>query len=239
LGGVSEPLRTRTVAPNGRAFPARSHGPADFPETLIAHRIFGFTCFYFGDIAGAHDHFQKTIELYDQARHGDFASRFCQHPVDGAEIGDALTLWVLGRIDEALRLADRTLADAESAGRAPTMGFVLSFAARLGLIRYSSDAVATYSRALADIVSRYDLPAFWAGSAVSFQGWARWSDGAEESRLADMLRGIAIDREHGRNGLWPSHEAALAQAEARAGETDAGLRRLDDALAELEATESR
>jgi len=37
----------------------------------------------------------------------------------------------------------------------------------------------------------------------------------------------------------PSLEAALAEAEASAGETDAGLRRLDDALAELEATEAR
>ena len=50
------------------------------PETLIAHRNFGFTCWYFGDFAGAHDHFQKTIELYDQARHGDFANRFGQDP---------------------------------------------------------------------------------------------------------------------------------------------------------------
>jgi predicted ATPase len=37
----------------------------------------------------------------------------------------------------------------------------------------------------------------------------------------------------------PSLEAALAEAEARAGETDAGLRRLNDALAELERTEQR
>ena len=195
----------------------------DCPESVIAHRTFSFTRLYFGDIAGAHDHFQKTIELYDQARHGDFANRFGQHPVAGAEIGDALTLWVLGRIDEALRLADRALADAESAAHAPTMGFVLSFAARLGLIRYSSDAVATCSRALADIVSRYDLPGFWAGSAVFFQGWAKWPDGAEASRLADMRRGLAIDREQGRNWLWPSHEAALAEAEARAGESDGEL----------------
>jgi predicted ATPase len=34
-------------------------------------------------------------------------------------------------------------------------------------------------------------------------------------------------------------EAALAEAEASAGATDAGLRRLDDALAELGATENR
>ena len=41
--------------------------------------------------------------------------------------------------------------------------------------------------------------------------------------------------------VWslPSLEAALAEAEASAGKTDAGLRRLDDALAELERTEQR
>ena len=39
--------------------------------------------------------------------------------------------------------------------------------------------------------------------------------------------------------LVPSLEAALAEAEAGAGETDAGLRRLEDALAELERTEHR
>jgi predicted ATPase len=37
----------------------------------------------------------------------------------------------------------------------------------------------------------------------------------------------------------PSLEALLAEAEASAGDTDAGLRRLDDALAELEHTEQR
>ena len=91
----------------------------DCPEALVANRNFGTTCFYFGDFAGAHDHLQKTIELYDPARHADFANRFGTDPCATAEIIDALTLWVLGRTDEALRLADRALADAESAAHAP------------------------------------------------------------------------------------------------------------------------
>ena len=209
------------------------------PETLIAHRNCGFTCWYFGDFTGAHDHFQKTIERYDQARHGDFANRFGQDPKASAEIGDALMSWVLGRIDEALRLADRALADAERAAHAPTMVYVLIFAARLGLFRRNPEAVATYSEALAAMVSRYDFPVLYAGAAVFLQGWAKWSEGAEASRLAEMGRGLAIYREQGRNFLLPGFEAALAEAEASAGETVAGLRRLDDALAELEATEAR
>jgi predicted ATPase len=54
-----------------------------------------------------------------------------------------------------------------------------------------------------------------------------------------MRRGLAIPREQGNVWFLPSLEGALAEAEARAGETNAGLRRLDDALAELQRTEQR
>jgi class 3 adenylate cyclase/predicted ATPase len=232
----SEPAPLREMA---ELFLREATARPNCPEALVAHGTSGFTCVYFGDFAGAHDHFQKAIELYDQARHADFANRFGQDRRVVAEIGDALTLWVLGRIDEALRLADRALADAESAAHAPTMGYALLHAAALlGLVRYNPEAVATDSQALADIVSRYDLPAYWAGFAAFFQGWAKRSDAAGESRLAEMRRGLAIVREQGSFWHLPSLEAALAEAEASGGETDAGLRRLDDALAELETTEN-
>jgi class 3 adenylate cyclase/predicted ATPase len=211
----------------------------DCPEAVVAHRISGQTCFYFGDFAGAHDHFPKTVELCDQAHDADFVNRFGQDSRATAEIWDALTLWVLGSVDEALRLADRALADAESAAHVPTTAYALAFAALLGLLGHNPEAVAAYSQAVADIVSRYDLPAPWVGYTAFFQGWGKWSDGAEESSLAEMRRGIAIYREQGLVWLLPSFEAALAEVEASAGDTDAGLRHLDDALAELERTEQR
>jgi len=116
---------------------------------------------------------------------------------------------------------------------------VLLYAAFLGLFRCNLEAIATYGQAFADVVSRYDLPANFAGFAVFFQGWAKWSDGAAETIPAEMRRGLAIVREQARFWLLPGFEAALAEAEASAGETDAGLRRLDDLLAELERTEER
>ena len=143
----------------------------DCPEALMGHRTAGNTSWYFGDFAGAHDHFQQALDLYDQARHGDFANRFGQDPRASAEIMDAITLWVLSRIDEALCIADRALVDAESAAHPPTMAHALLLAAWLGLVRCKPEAVATYSRAFSEIVSRYDLPAWWAGLAVFFQGW--------------------------------------------------------------------
>ena len=119
------------------------------------------------------------------------------------------------------------------------MGHSLLFAAWLGLVRCNPEAVAIYSRAFADIVSRYDLPAFFAGQAAFFQAWKKWSDTAEKPRLAEMSKGIETAREQGVVWFLSSLEAALAGAEASAGERDSGLRRLDDAFAELKTTESR
>jgi tetratricopeptide (TPR) repeat protein len=189
-----EPAPAREMA---ELFLREATARPDCPEALVAHRISGVTRWYFGDFAGAHDHFQKTIELYNPARHADFANRFGHDQRAGAEIFDALTLWALGQIDDSLGLADRALADAHTSGHAPTMAHELLFAAFLGLFRCSPEAIATYSQALADVASRYDLPAIWAGWAAFFQDWANSSDGAKESRLAEMRRGLAIVRAQG------------------------------------------
>jgi hypothetical protein len=103
-------------------------------------------------------------------------------------------LWVLGRIDEALPLADRALADAGSTAHAPTMAITVYYcliAAVLGLLRRNPEAVASYSQASADVVSRYDLPALFAGFPEFLRGWAKWSDADDESSLAEMRRGSA------------------------------------------------
>jgi predicted ATPase len=138
-----------------------------------------------------------------------------------------------------LPLAHRALAHAEAAAHAPTMGQVLHIAAFMELVRNNPETVSAYGQALADLVSRYDLPAFLAGLAVFYHGWANWSGGAGMSSLAEMRRGSASYRELGMVSFVPTLEAALAEAEAGAGETDAGLRRLDDALAEAGRTEQR
>jgi predicted ATPase len=222
-----EPAPMREIA---ELFLREATARPDCPERLIAYRVSGCTCLQFGDFTGAHQHFQKTIELYDQARHAGFADRFGQDPRASAEILDALALWVLGRVDESLRVADRALADAEPTRHAATMAHALAYAAFLGLFRRNPEAVATHSQALADIVSCYDFPAYWAGIAVFLQSWAM-------SRLAEMRRGLATYREQGR--IWLLPEAVLAEAEASVGETDAGLRRLDLAVAAMERTEER
>src|SRR5215472_5898 len=65
-----EPAPMREIA---ELFLREATARLDCPEAVIGHRISGCTCLYFGEFAGAHDHFRKTVGLYDQPRHGDFA----------------------------------------------------------------------------------------------------------------------------------------------------------------------
>jgi predicted ATPase len=231
-----EPAPMREVA---EVFLREATARPDCPEALIAHRVFGITSWYFGDYAASHQHFQRTVELFDPVRHGDFANQFLQDPRLAAEVFDAIALWVLGRIEAALPLADRALAHAESAAHTPTLVYVRLYRAVLGLLRRHPDAVAADGQALADLASQYNLPAIWPGFTTFIGGCASWSRGEGETGIAEMQRGIAVLRDQGVLWVLPSFEAALGEAEVSAGETDAGLRRLDDALAELEGTENR
>jgi adenylate cyclase len=205
---------------------------------LVGHKISGVTCFYSVTLPAPMSISRRLLS--STIKHAmRISNRFGHDPREDAEAFDAVALWALGTVDEALRLADRALADAESSAHAPTKAHALNMAGLLGLVRCNPEAVATYSQALADIASRYDLPALWAGWAVFLQGWAEWSDGAEESALAEMRRAITIFREQGFDWLLPGLEAAQAEAEAGAGAHAAGLKRLDDALAGLGRTEQR
>ncbi len=122
LGNLNrcEPAPMREMA---KLFLREATAQPDCPEAVAAHRIFGATRWYLGDFAGAQEHFQKTVELYDQARHADFANRFGTDPRVVAEAQDDIALWVFGRVDEALPcllvLARRATRAAETLEAAP------------------------------------------------------------------------------------------------------------------------
>src|SRR6516162_827203 len=56
-----EPAPTREMA---ELFLREATARPDCPEAVVAHRVSGATCWYFGDFAAAHDHFGQTVELY-------------------------------------------------------------------------------------------------------------------------------------------------------------------------------
>jgi hypothetical protein len=69
------------------------------------------------------------------------------------------------------------------------MAHVRVFRPMLGLLRRDQRAVSADAEALVEILSRYDLPAFWTGQTTSCRGWAAWHRVTGESALASNAPG--------------------------------------------------
>ena len=88
---------------------------------------------------------------------------------------------------------------------------------------------------LARLAREHDLPMFRA-IGVFLEGWATAASGAAGGGLEDMRRGVELLREQNVllfDGLF---KIALAEAEARAGDTDRAVAILDEALATSDRT---
>jgi hypothetical protein len=198
-----EPAPTRELAELLRR---EATARPDCRETLIAHRVSGGTCLQFGDFAGAHQHFQKN---YRALRPG--ASCWFRQPVRPGFLrrrGDFGRPHIVGARERrrVLRVADRALADAPSAGHAPWS------CTRICGVPWTFSAQPRSSCDLQPGVGRYRVSIRSPGLLGRHRDI---SAKLAKSRPAQMRRGLAIYREQER--IWLLPEAVLAEAEASAG----------------------
>jgi predicted ATPase len=208
------------------------------PEAFVGHRIFGVTSWYVGNHTSAHDHFQKALNLYDPTVHSDFANRFGQNNGISAGYFDALALYPLGHIDQALRRVEQAERDAKATAHVPTLVQLHYWKFLLGAVRREPDSVMIDAETFLALVSQHDLPSF-VGYATFIQGWMSWERGERGSGRAQMLKGISLTRDQGLSLCLPFFEVTEAEAEVEGGELKAGLDRLDRALSEIEHTGER
>ena len=191
-------------------------------EAMVGHRILGNTNFFAGDFAAAVQQLRQALQLYDPARHGEFADPSGQDPGPTARILLALSLWVNGEIDEALSNADLALAEAQSRGHAATTVFVLNYKCVLSLLRNAHDTAAADCQSMANLIAQNELPTIWSARAFFFRGWIIWRVGDREAAVAKMGEGIKMLRDRRNVQLMSFFEPRLAEAEGG----DVGLARM-------------
>ena len=139
-----------------REIEAQSHSP----EACVGHRIFGATRWYIGDFTGAHRHLETALGLYDRAAHGDFANRFGQDVGVSAGYFDALALFPLGHVDEAVRRVDQARSDAEATAHVPTLIQLHFWRFFLRRAAATTHSVAADVRALSALVAQHNVNTF-------------------------------------------------------------------------------
>jgi len=208
------------------------------PEAGVAHRVFGGTCWFLGDFVAARRHLEQALAGYDPERDRSLAFQFGQDVVVSAMINLAHVLWPLGELERARRLVEEALTLAMRSGHVPTMAYGQYYKCLFEAVARNAARALPHANALVDLSREHGLP-FFLTSGTFYYGWTRWHAGDREAGTAEMRQGIALAREHGIGLAMPLYSLLLAEAEAEAGQIDAGFIRLDELLPEIERTGQR
>jgi class 3 adenylate cyclase/predicted ATPase len=205
---------------------------------LEAHQTLGATLLWLGELAPARAHLEQGIALYDSQQHHRSLA-FLYGGVDrgmGCLAHAFWILWSLGYPDQALKRSLDSLTLAQELGHPSSVVFALSFAATLH--QYRREGKASQERAETAItLSREQGFPQWVAAGTVRRGWALAEQGQREEGIEQIRQGVAawraIGAEIGRS-LWL---ALLAEAYEKVGQTEEGLRALEEALEIVSKTE--
>ena len=220
------------------AFLSEANVRPDSAEAGVAHRVQGITHWFAGEFVEARDHLECALALFQPGRDDEMAFRFGPDPGVSVTGHLACVLWALGEVDRAVSLIERMRARIAGLTNANTLALGTNLAALFAMMRGDRSRARTSVSELTRIVREHDLPMFRAFD-LFLEGWATADAGAPAEGLEGMRRGLEHRREQNVLYFDGLLRIALAETEARAGDTDRALVILDDALATSDRTSHR
>jgi predicted ATPase len=202
--------------------------------------MLGNTAWWQGELAQTQAHVQAALALYDPEQHRVHAVRY------GADSGvfcgvlGALTLWMLGYPDQALRGMEETLTRTRRLAHPFTLAQALAFSALLHQLRREPQVALAQAEVQRALCTEQGFATYLAWGMMP-RGWALAVQGQVAEGLAQLREGFASWRALGgeRVPAWPWFLALWAEACGKAGQLDEGLRALEEALERMQHKEER
>ncbi len=203
------------------------------PEAGVAHRAYGVTLWFTGNFIEARSHLEQALAIFDPVRDRDLAFRFGQDVGVSAMVYLAIVLWPLGEVDRARELAGATATRIAKLGHLATSTYGLMHNAMFEIIGRNVDRAAPLAKALSSVAHEHRI-ALWIGFGAFLEAWVELRSGPPEIGLLNMRRAAALLQQDGVGAFQPLVKTALAEAEARNGETEAALATLAQALKDFD-----
>jgi class 3 adenylate cyclase/predicted ATPase len=212
----------------------RLHDPTLLPEV---HRTLGEPLAWLGEFALARTHLEQGVACYaSQEYRIPYAVGL--NPGVTCHIFAALALWPLGYVDQAQHNVQVALAAAQELPNPISLALTLCFAALFH--QYRGEAAASYTRAEAAVrLSTERGFAHFVALGTIYQGWALVMQDQAAEGIAQIHDGLTAYEAASALLERPSSLALLAVAYGMVGKVEAGLQRLEEALALVEAREIR
>jgi class 3 adenylate cyclase/predicted ATPase len=212
------------------------HSPGS-PAAGRALHVYGVTCWFQGDYAGARTHLEQALAAYDPERDHRLAPRFVFDDRVVTTGWLAVVVWALGEVDQAIHLLDGALSLARQSGHLPTIAWVHAYRCRFAGICRKPGLARLHAEEVLRLAREHGLPMRLADGSF-YHGWARWCAGDGDGEAA-MREGLALWNEMHYRLFAPLTGTLLAECEAEAGRAEVGLATLDAQLAAIEQTGER
>ena len=208
------------------------------PALVVAHRLVGLPLLAMGHLAEARRHFETVAAMYQPAIHRALAFSYGHEPGMASGMNEAMTLWLIGDTEAAVRRRDESLELGRVTPHANSRCYSLHFAAIVDSLRGDRDAVRANAEAALKIAEEQGL-ALWLGWSALIRGWAVAVDDDMDAGIADMRRGIDASHALGAALFHTYYLSLLAETLARARRCDEAAAVLDEADRLADANEER
>jgi predicted ATPase len=229
--------------PTGREraeqFLSLAEGQADPDLELVGHRILGMSLLHLGNVCAAQVQIEQALALYDPERHRALAFRYGQDQGASALSFLSLILWLTGFPDRAAREVNHALKVAEDLNHANSRGYALVWgAATQAQLRHDAPAVQDYADAVIALSEEHGL-SLWLAYGKIFRGWALAEQGQQAAGVTELVKALADCQATRTRMHRPYHLSLLAETLHHGGQTEDGLRVIDEALTLVGEIEER
>jgi class 3 adenylate cyclase/predicted ATPase len=202
----------------------------DDPTLIVrAHRMLGDTLFWQGELTSARTHMEQAIALYEPQQH---RSQISFYGYDAGVFGlfhAGLVLWFLGYPDQALKRTYEALALAQELVHTYSIASALAFAALLHQYRREVPLAQEQADSCIALSTERGF-AYWLVWGTLLKGRMLVAHGQPEDGIVRMHQSLDAYQRMGAGVGRCTFLALLAQAYGEAGQTEQGLRVLDEAL---------
>jgi DNA-binding winged helix-turn-helix (wHTH) protein/predicted ATPase len=196
-----------------------------------SHELLACSLFHQGAFEQSVAHAGAGSALYDPDLHLEIQARYGENPGVGCHAWGALASWCLGETEQATTLMAQALDLARDADHAFSLSNAHEQAAVLDQLRGEPGDVAEHASAAIELARAQGL-APRVATAQILRGWAMAAQGRTASGLDELRSGLEAYRATGARMDLPYYLGLLADAHLQAGDIDAGLAAVDEAMAE-------
>jgi predicted ATPase len=196
---------------------------------VLAHMLLGSTLFFCGALPAARAQLEEGVARYDPVQHHALAVQYGDDPGVFCRSYLTIVLWLLGYPDQAQQCNTEAVALARCVQHPFCRAIALAFAFFVGYFRSDGAVARAWAEEMLTLASEQGF-AHWQAEGMILRGWAMARQGYLQEGQEQLAQGLAAWQAIGAGLLRAYWLALLAEIQWWAGQYDAGLHTVAEAL---------